>query len=115
MHRLACRRRGIHPDLAVNDTGRKGAHVVSKGIERTTARQVKAGVVPVAGENAVFNRPSIQWESHMRTAVIDGIHVTIVIIDGNGMAAAGHHHTAVLPELSQGPHSDEIVNSLGRP
>jgi hypothetical protein len=69
----------------------------------------------VAGENAVFDRPSIQRESHMRTAVVDGIDVTIVVIDGNDMAAAGHHRAAALLELIQGPNSDEIFTDCGRP
>jgi len=51
----------------------------------------------------------------VRTAVIDGIDVTTVVIDGNGMAAAGHHDTAALPELIQRPHSDEAFNDRGRP
>jgi hypothetical protein len=69
----------------------------------------------VAGENTVFDRASIQRESHVRTAVIDGIDVTIVVIDGNDMAAAGHHSTAALLELMQGPNSNEVFNDSGRP
>src|SRR5919108_2569261 len=72
-------------------------------------------MVPVAGENTVFDRASIQRESHVRTAVIDGINVTIVVIDGNSMAAATHHDTAALPELTQGPYSNEVFNGCGRP
>src|SRR5919109_3310108 len=72
-------------------------------------------MVPVAGENTVFDRASIQREAHVGTAVIDGIHVTIVVIDGDSMAAANHHDTAALPELIQGPHSNEVFNNRGRP
>jgi hypothetical protein len=51
----------------------------------------------------------------MRTAVIDGIHMTIMVIDDNDVAAAGYYHTAALPELMQGPNSDEIFTDCGRP
>jgi hypothetical protein len=60
-------------------------------------------MVPVAGENAVFNRTAIQRESHMWTAVIDGIHVTSVVIDSNDMAATGHYVQPRCLSSSRGP------------
>jgi len=51
----------------------------------------------------------------MRTAVIDGIDVIIVVIDGNDMTAASHHRTAALLELIQGPNSDEIFTDCSHP
>ena len=45
---------------AVDDADLANPHVVRAQVERGTAAQVKAGMMPMAGENAVFNAAAVQ-------------------------------------------------------
>jgi len=46
----------------------------------------------------------------MWTAVIDSIHLTIVVKNGNGVSSAADYHAAALLDLTQRPNSKEIGN-----
>ena len=93
---VARRRIGINPHLAIYDNYRKGAHVVGEGIERTTACQVKAGVMPVAGENSIFNTAPIQGKTHVGTSIVHGADLSIMVEHGNCVAPTSNHGTAAL-------------------
>src|SRR5439155_10015152 len=41
-------------------------------VERPSRGEVEAGVVPVAGENPVLERPAVERKAHVRAAVVDG-------------------------------------------
>jgi hypothetical protein len=51
----------------------------------------------------------------MRTAIIDGIHLTIVVEHGDSMAFAGDDYTSTLSQRLEGVYSDEslIASSQG--
>jgi hypothetical protein len=61
-----------------------GRHIVRPKIEGAAARKIKSRVVPVAGQNAVLDAPAVEWEAHMRTAVVEGKELTPVFDDQNG-------------------------------
>jgi hypothetical protein len=45
-------------------------------------------VVPVADQNAVLDASTVEWEAHMRTAVVQGKDSTPVFDDQNGAMRA---------------------------
>jgi hypothetical protein len=88
----------IHPHLAVTDLHREYACLVGELVECTTALQVEAGVVPVAGQDAVLYGPSVQREPHVGAAVVHGVYPAVVeeerertTVDADGKAACGAH------------------------
>ena len=67
-----------HPHLAVAhlDVGR--GDVVGPRIEGPAGDEVEAGVMPVAGENAVGDRAPMQRKSQVRTAIVERVDPTVV-------------------------------------
>jgi hypothetical protein len=35
-------------------------------------------MVPMAGQDAIFYRASVQWETHVRTAIVNGINFVVL-------------------------------------
>src|SRR5687768_15075215 len=110
LHRVARGRRRIYPHPIANEGHGEGPHVVGEWVKGTPAREVETRMVPMAGQNAVFDRTSVQWESHMRAAIIDGIHLTAVVEHGDGMAFTGDDHAPSLLQRLEGVYSDEPLN-----
>jgi hypothetical protein len=54
---------------------RKPAQVVGPLVEGAAGREVKAGVVPVAGEDSVAERTAVEWEAHVRAPIVDGVNL----------------------------------------
>ena len=77
----------IDPDVAPSrsSTG-KHAQLVGPLVERASGGHVETGVVPVAGEDAVVQRPAMEREAHVRAAVVDGTHVVAVGEEGERVA-----------------------------
>src|SRR5262249_58667346 len=60
-----------HPDFAVTHLCRASRHVVCPQIEGTAAREIEAGVVPVAGKGAVLDAAAVQRKAPMRAAIVE--------------------------------------------
>ena len=67
-------------------------------VEGPAAFQIEAGVVPVAGQDAVAYAPPVQGEPHMGTAIVHGVHAAVmeeerqrVTGDPDGHATGGAH------------------------
>jgi hypothetical protein len=69
------------PHNAVPYLDRCGGNVVSPKVEGAATRQVKTGVVPMAGEDAVFDRASMERKSKVGTAVIESKYLAVSIGD----------------------------------
>jgi len=69
-----------HPDFAITHLCRASRHVVCPQIEGTAAREIEAGVVPVAGKGAVLDAAAIQRKAHMRAAIVER-EDTIFVVD----------------------------------
>ena len=68
-----CRWSQIDPHLVPADVDRVGSNIAGPGIERPTGRDIEAGMVPVAGQDTVLDGPAMQWEAHVRAAIVQGI------------------------------------------
>ena len=53
----------VHPHVAVHHGHREAAHVVGEGIEGAAAGYIEAGMVPVAGEDAVPDAAPVQGKA----------------------------------------------------
>jgi hypothetical protein len=54
-------------------------NIIGPKVEGAAAREIKTRVVPMAGQDAVFDRASMQRKSKVRTTVIEGKHLPIII------------------------------------
>src|SRR5262249_48134297 len=68
----------IDVDLVAANLDRKPAEIVRPLVERATGAQVEASVVPVAGEDSVGDGPAVEREAHVRTTVVDRVHLVTV-------------------------------------
>jgi len=115
------RRLRIEVDLPVANVDGERLDVVGPRVERVAFLEFEARVVPVASQDAVLDGATTQREPHVRTAVVDGVHLAFVaeqrdrlpaLLD-NGVAVRevlerrdGNHlvhfgsHTSVLVTLS---------------
>src|SRR5260370_38918963 len=48
-------------------------------------------MVPVAGQDAVFDAATIQWETHVRAAIVEREHVPALVHEENRAMAAVHN------------------------
>jgi hypothetical protein len=78
VRRTVLPRREINPYLTVSNLDGEHACLVSKLVEGSAALEVEAGVMPVAGEDAVLQRAPMQGESHVGTAIVQGVHPTVM-------------------------------------
>src|SRR6476646_11935317 len=71
-------------------------------------------MVPMAGQDAVFDRAAMERESKMRAAIIEGKHLSIIINDEYRTAgAANDDHTRSL-QLLQRRYANEISGAGGK-
>src|SRR6476660_3506228 len=65
-------------------------------------------MVPMAGQDAVFDRAAMERESKMRAAIIEGKHLSIIINhEQRAASTANNDHTRAL-QLLQRRHANEI-------
>src|SRR5207249_1445663 len=60
----------VNPDLILANVNGEGLQIVAFIIETSSALQIEAPAVPVAGENAVPDRPAGQGIAHVRALVV---------------------------------------------
>ena len=56
----------------------EAARVVGERVERASAREIEARVVPVTGDEPALDRPLVQRESHVRAPVLDRVRAVFV-------------------------------------
>ena len=100
-----------NPDLAALDPDLGDRHVVGPQIEGAPARQVEAGVMPVAGEDAVPDAALVQREAEMRAAVVERPHLALVMDHQQRAAAAPDHQPPARLEILERPDVEKAVRS----
>jgi hypothetical protein len=58
--------RGLHPDLTIPHLDREDRYVVCPKIKGAAAFEIEASVVPMTGQDAVFDAAALQREAHVR-------------------------------------------------
>ncbi len=97
---------GLDPDVAVPQLDRAGRHVVRPWIEGAAACQVEAGVMPVAGQDAVLDAAAVEREAHMRAPIVEGENTARLVNHENRPVAAMNDEAALGFQLFEcpGPH-----------
>ncbi len=65
--------RQIDPDLIMADLHREGREIIRPGLEGSAAHHIKAGIVPIAGEQTIFHGSPMEGKPHVGTAIVYGI------------------------------------------
>jgi hypothetical protein len=69
-----------HPSV-VPQFDHRGRDIVRPEIESAAAGEVKAGMMPVTGQDAVFNRAAVKRETEVRAAVIEREDTILIVHD----------------------------------
>ena len=100
--------RWLDPDLAVTHLDRTGRNVVGPEIEGAAARQIEAGVMPVAGQDPIVDAAAFEWETHVRTTIIKGEDASSIVDHQYRRMTAMHHKAAFLLQIGQASHMYEV-------
>src|SRR5260370_19283107 len=68
---------GLNPNFVLTNIEREGLQVVAFVIETSSARQIEAPTVPIAGQDAMPDRPTGQRIAHMGALVVGGVDPSI--------------------------------------
>ena len=106
-------RPGVDQHVVAVDGHWEAAQLVGELVERPAGCQVEAGVVPVAGEDAVAHRPPVQRKAHVRAAVVDRVHLVAVGEQADGVPVGADDQAAGRLELAERGDADESVGGRG--
>ena len=101
------RRCEVDPDFAGAHLDGIGGHIVGPEVEAAAAAEVEAGMMPVAGKDAVADRAPVEWKAHMRAAVVDGVDAVLVLKERQGVAVDLDRQLALPYEIGQVGGEDE--------
>jgi hypothetical protein len=84
----------LHPNFAIAHLNWADRYVVRPQVERATAFQIEARVVPMTGQDPVFNAAALERETHVGTSIIQGEDAPAVIDDQDRTMATMHNDSA---------------------
>ena len=90
---------------------REGRRIIGKGIECASAGQIKLGVMPMTGENAVLDGAAMQGEAHVGAAVVEGKDTVSIDEDQHSASGSGDHFVMLTPEFLKGVDADGSFGS----
>ena len=73
---------------------RRRGNVVGPKVKGAATSEVKTRVMPMAGQDAVFDRASMERKSKMGAAVIEGKHLPIIMNDEQRTASTANDNHA---------------------
>ena len=100
--------RGLHPDLAVAHLDRADRHVVRPQVEGAAAFEIEAGVVPVAGQDAVLDAAAIEREAHVRATIVEGEDAPAVVDDEDRTMPPVHDEPPLRLQLLEAARAHEF-------
>jgi hypothetical protein len=68
--RIGMTERRLHPDVAVAYLDRADRYIVRPQVEGTAAFEIETGVVPMTGQDAVFDAAAFKRETHVRATIV---------------------------------------------
>jgi hypothetical protein len=97
--------RGLHPDPAIAHLDREGRHVVGPEVESAAAFEVKAGVVPMAGQDAILEAAPLEREAHVRASIVEREDAPTIVDDEDWAMGTMHDESALRLQTSRLPAS----------
>jgi hypothetical protein len=101
------------PDHAVPNFDRRRGNVVGPEVKGAATSEVKTRLVPMAGQDSVFDRAAVERKSKMGAAVVEGKHPPIIIDDEQRTASAANDQHACGLKLLQRRHANEASGMGG--
>ena len=95
----------ISPLAHLDGTGR---HVVGPQIEGAAARQIEAGVMPMAGQDAVLDAAAVERKTHMRAAIVEREDTPAVVDEEDRPMRPAHDEPPLGLQLLKAARADEI-------
>src|SRR5439155_26838028 len=86
----------------------RGRDIIGPEIEGPAARQVEAGMMPVAGQDAVLDRAAVKRKTEVRATVIERVDATLIVHDEQWAGAATEDGHAFGLQLLQSPDADPV-------
>src|SRR5262249_20164799 len=77
-----------HPDFTIAQFDREDRYVIRPQIEGAAAFEIEAGVVPMAGQDAILDAAPLEREAHVRATIVEGENVPAVVDDEYGAMGA---------------------------
>ena len=94
---------GLYPNLAIAHLDREGRRVARPQIEGAAALEVEAGVVKMAGEDAVLEAAPVEREAHARAPIVEREDPPAVMDDEDREMGAMHDEPALGADGSLSP------------
>ena len=101
------RLRDVHEDLVAVDADGEATQLVRELVERPARLEVEARVVPVAREDSVAHGSAMQRETHVRTAVVDRVHVVPVGEEADDVSVVVDHKPPGLAQFRERSDGDK--------
>jgi hypothetical protein len=67
--------------LAIAQFEGEDRYVVCPQIKRAAALEIKAGVMPMTGQDAIFDAAPLEREAHVRATIVEGKDAPAVVDD----------------------------------
>jgi hypothetical protein len=101
--------RSFHPNLSVAYLDRADRHVVRPQVEGAAAFEIEAGMVPMTGQDSILQAAALEWEAHVRAAIVESKDAPAVVDDKDRTMATVHNKPPLRLQLLQAPHERELL------
>ena len=83
--------RGLHPDVTIAHLDRADRHVVRPQVEGAAAFEIEAGVVPMTGQDPVFDTAPLEREAHVWATIVEDEDAAAVVDNEDRTMTAVHN------------------------
>ena len=101
--------RGLHPDVAIAHLDRADRYVVGPKVEGAAAFEIEAGMVPMTGQDAVFDAAALKRKSHMRATIVEREDTSPVVDDEDWTMATAHNEPPLRLQFVKAPCESEFL------
>ena len=99
----------VDEDVVAVHGDREAAQLVGELVEGAAGGQVEAGVVPVAREDPVADRPAVERKAHVRTPVVDRVYLLAFGEQAERVPVEVHDEAACGAELFERRSADATI------
>jgi hypothetical protein len=91
--------RGFHPHFAIAQFDGEGRHVVGPKVKGAAAFEIEAGVMPMTGQDAVFDAAQLERKTHVWAPIVEGENAAAIVDDQDRTMDAVQNEPALCLEL----------------
>ena len=102
-----------HPDFISDNLDLVRRCVVGPKIEGASTAQIELGVMPMASQHSILDRPFAQWEAHVRTTIVQRKDVSIMPANQNRTMQSRNRRYSLLLDAGQGTGQEELFSRRG--